>query len=71
MPWIGGSVQQWVDELTTAVLDHYAAGASAHTAARPDRAHPRRADWTRLSGSGNTQELTYRPTRCLTCNPCH
>ena len=40
MPWIGGSVQQWVDELTTAVLDHYAAGAPAHTAARPDRAHP-------------------------------
>jgi alkanesulfonate monooxygenase SsuD/methylene tetrahydromethanopterin reductase-like flavin-dependent oxidoreductase (luciferase family) len=24
--WIGGSVQQWVDELTTAVLDHHAAG---------------------------------------------
>jgi alkanesulfonate monooxygenase SsuD/methylene tetrahydromethanopterin reductase-like flavin-dependent oxidoreductase (luciferase family) len=24
--WIGGSVQQWVDELTTAVLDHDAAG---------------------------------------------
>jgi hypothetical protein len=24
--WIGGSVQQWVDELTTAVLDHQAAG---------------------------------------------
>jgi hypothetical protein len=24
--WIGGSVQQWVDELTSAVLDHHAAG---------------------------------------------
>jgi hypothetical protein len=24
--WIGGSVRQWVDELTTAVLDHHAAG---------------------------------------------
>ena len=24
--WIGGSVQQWIDELTTAVLDHHAAG---------------------------------------------
>ena len=24
--WIGGSVQQWADELTTAVLDHHAAG---------------------------------------------
>jgi alkanesulfonate monooxygenase SsuD/methylene tetrahydromethanopterin reductase-like flavin-dependent oxidoreductase (luciferase family) len=24
--WIGGSVQQWADELTTAVLDHRAAG---------------------------------------------
>ena len=24
--WIGGSVQQWVDELTAAVLDHHAAG---------------------------------------------
>jgi alkanesulfonate monooxygenase SsuD/methylene tetrahydromethanopterin reductase-like flavin-dependent oxidoreductase (luciferase family) len=24
--WIGGSVQQWVDELTTAVLEHHAAG---------------------------------------------
>jgi alkanesulfonate monooxygenase SsuD/methylene tetrahydromethanopterin reductase-like flavin-dependent oxidoreductase (luciferase family) len=24
--WIGGSVQQWVDELTTAVLEHRAAG---------------------------------------------
>ena len=24
--WIGGSVQQWVEELTTAVLDHHAAG---------------------------------------------
>ena len=24
--WIGGSVQQWVDEFTTAVLDHHAAG---------------------------------------------
>ncbi len=24
--WIGGSVQQWIDELTTAVLDHHATG---------------------------------------------
>jgi alkanesulfonate monooxygenase SsuD/methylene tetrahydromethanopterin reductase-like flavin-dependent oxidoreductase (luciferase family) len=24
--WIGGSVQQWVDELTTAVLEHHASG---------------------------------------------
>jgi hypothetical protein len=24
--WIGGSVHQWVDELTTAVLEHHAAG---------------------------------------------
>ena len=24
--WIGGSVRQWVDELTTAVLEHHAAG---------------------------------------------
>src|SRR5947208_3450901 len=24
--WIGGSVQQWADELTTAVLEHHAAG---------------------------------------------
>ena len=24
--WIGGSVRQWVDELTTAVLDHHASG---------------------------------------------
>ena len=24
--WIGGSVRQWTDELTTAVLDHHAAG---------------------------------------------
>ena len=24
--WIGGSVQQWVDELITAVLEHHAAG---------------------------------------------
>ena len=24
--WIGGSVQQWIDELTSAVLDHHAAG---------------------------------------------
>ena len=24
--WIGGSVQQWIDELTGAVLDHRAAG---------------------------------------------
>jgi len=24
--WIGGSVQQWVDELTTAVLQHHASG---------------------------------------------
>jgi hypothetical protein len=24
--WIGGSVQQWADELTAAVLDHHAAG---------------------------------------------
>jgi hypothetical protein len=24
--WIGGSVQQWVDELTAAVLEHHAAG---------------------------------------------
>jgi len=24
--WIGGSVQQWIDELTTAVLDYHAAG---------------------------------------------
>jgi alkanesulfonate monooxygenase SsuD/methylene tetrahydromethanopterin reductase-like flavin-dependent oxidoreductase (luciferase family) len=24
--WIGGSVEQWVDELTAAVLDHHAAG---------------------------------------------
>jgi len=25
-PYFGGSVQQWIDELTTAVLDHHAAG---------------------------------------------
>ena len=24
--WIGGSVQQWIDELITAVRDHHAAG---------------------------------------------
>lgn len=24
--WIGGSVQQWIDELTTAVLEHHASG---------------------------------------------
>jgi hypothetical protein len=24
--WIGGSVRQWVDELTSAVLEHHAAG---------------------------------------------
>jgi hypothetical protein len=24
--WIGGSARQWVDELTTAVRDHHAAG---------------------------------------------
>ena len=24
--WIGDSVQQWIDELTTAVLDYHAAG---------------------------------------------
>jgi hypothetical protein len=24
--WIGGSVRQWADELTSAVLDHHAAG---------------------------------------------
>ena len=24
--WIGGSARQWVDELTSAVLDHHAAG---------------------------------------------
>jgi hypothetical protein len=24
--WIGGSVQQWIDELTTAVLEHHAGG---------------------------------------------
>jgi alkanesulfonate monooxygenase SsuD/methylene tetrahydromethanopterin reductase-like flavin-dependent oxidoreductase (luciferase family) len=29
--WIGGSVQQWIDELTGAVLDHHAAGFIYHT----------------------------------------
>ena len=38
--WIGGSVRQWVDELTTAVLDHHAAGFIYRSATTPPPTRP-------------------------------
>jgi alkanesulfonate monooxygenase SsuD/methylene tetrahydromethanopterin reductase-like flavin-dependent oxidoreductase (luciferase family) len=43
--WVGGSVRQWVDELTGAVLEHRAAGFTFFPAHEGDQAETVRARW--------------------------
>ena len=46
--WVGGSVEQWVEELTTAVTDHGAGGFVFFPVAdTPEEAEEARARWTR------------------------